>query len=223
MNNNAAPAKLNNYNGHRDTKQRILDIAEKLFARDGFHCTSLRTITGDAGVNLAAVNYHFGSKEALLEAVFERRLLPLNRVRTEKLGGALTRAKNAGRRPKVSDIMRAFIGPTIRFRETGPGAQDFVSLVGRSMADPDPTVRNIFIRHITPLFYLLFDALKEALPDLQDETLFWRLHFALGALSHTMNICGKIRPEDTPVQFTRDSESLINMLVTFIKAGMSAK
>lgn len=223
MNNNTAPLKINHHNGRQDTKQRILDIAEKLFAKDGFHCTSLRTITSEAEVNLAAVNYHFGSKETLLEAVFERRLLPLNKVRTEKLEKVVTRARNAGRRPKVNDIMRAFIDPTIRFREAGPGAQDFISLVGRSLADPDPTVRNIFIRHISPLFHLLFEALREALPGLPEGTLFWRLHFALGALSHAMNMCGKIRPEDTPIPFTKDTESLIDMLVTFVAAGISTK
>ena len=68
-----------------DTKQRILDVAERLFATRGFHATSLRAITRAAEVNLAAVNYHFGSKDALLEAVMLRRLGPLNEIRQARL------------------------------------------------------------------------------------------------------------------------------------------
>jgi AcrR family transcriptional regulator len=84
-------------NQQGDTKQRILDAAEHLFALEGFRGTSLRDITGRAGVNLAAVNYHFGSKEALLRAVMERRLIPLNQVRIERLTKVRDSARQKGR------------------------------------------------------------------------------------------------------------------------------
>jgi len=88
-----------------DTKERILDSAEYFFARKGFHNTSLRAITGRAGVNLAAVNYHFGSKEALLEAVFERRLVPLNRVRRQNLEVVRETARKEGRTPWCGRVL----------------------------------------------------------------------------------------------------------------------
>ena len=84
-----------------ETKQRILNAAEHLFATDGYHATSLRVITTAATVNLAAVNYHFGSKEALLEAVIVRRLSPLNEVRLGKLEALLKKAKQANEVPSV--------------------------------------------------------------------------------------------------------------------------
>ncbi|MEC4685878.1 MAG: TetR family transcriptional regulator [Nitrospirota bacterium] len=203
-----------------ETKERILDSAEYLFARKGFHNTSLRAITGRAGVNLAAVNYHFGSKEALLEAVFERRLVPLNNIRRENLEAVRETARQERRLPGVEESLRAFIEPTLAFRKSGTGAEDFITLVGRAMSDPDDTVRNVFIRHIAPLFYFLFDILCEALPELSPDILFWRLQFAIGAMGHAICMAGKnySLPEGlTPVS---DVESLTAMLLDFAVAGM---
>ncbi|MFO7982053.1 MAG: TetR family transcriptional regulator, partial [Desulfuromonadales bacterium] len=96
----------------QDTKERILDAAEGLFAREGFHGTSLRAITTRAAVNLAAVNYHFGSKDTLIEAVFERRLTPLNRLRLQRLDEVKKRAERSGGKPETRDVLAAFIEPT---------------------------------------------------------------------------------------------------------------
>src|SRR6056297_2319041 len=116
---------------HSDTKTRILDCAEELFARDGFHNTSLRGLTALADVNLASVNYHFGSKEALLEAVIERRLLPLNQVRSDKISAVLATARQQQKPPAVRELVRAFVAPTLEFRNSSPGARAFIALIGR--------------------------------------------------------------------------------------------
>ncbi|GMT46982.1 MAG: TetR family transcriptional regulator [bacterium] len=203
-----------------ETKERILDSAEYLFARKGFHNTSLRAITGRAGVNLAAVNYHFGSKEALLEAVFERRLVPLNKVRRENLEIVRETARQEGRVPGVEESLRAFIEPTLAFPKSGPGAEDFIILVGRAMSDPDDTVRDVFIRYIAPLFYLLFDILREALPELSTDILFWRLQFAIGAMGHAICMAGKSYALPEGVTPVSDVESLTAMLLDFVATGM---
>ncbi|MEC4676459.1 MAG: TetR family transcriptional regulator [Nitrospirota bacterium] len=206
----------------KDTRQLILDSAERLFAREGFHVTSLRAITGAAGVNLAAVNYHFGSKEALLEAVFERRLIPLNQVRRDKLEQIRDEAVEKGKRPSTKKVLQAFIEPTLRFRDSESGAKDLIALVGRSFTDPDDTVRKIFFRLIGPIFQLLFETLRDALPELPENLLYWRLHFALGALAHTMHISGC--DKFLPVGFSDGcgTESLLSMLIPFVTAGMEA-
>ena len=149
-----------------DTKSRILDAAEKLFARDGYHITSLRGLTEQANVNLAAVNYHFGSKEGLLQAVIARRLVPLNKIRQQKIETVTTQAAADGKLPSAADLLHAFIEPTLAFRNSGPGAKDFIALIGRSLSEPDETVRNYFIRQVLPVFKLLFSGLQKALPDL---------------------------------------------------------
>jgi len=209
-----------------DTKERILDAAERLFAREGFHNTSLRAITGEADVNLAAVNYHFGSKEALLEAVFSRRLQPLNLTRQENLQRVREAAHRTGRRPAVDETLRAFIEPTLRFRESGPGAENFVTLVGHALAAPDETVRNIFLGQMRPLFLLLFETLCLALPGIDRSLLFWRLNFALGGMSHALCWAGRLRrqPQMLPegVTLAHDAPVLCDMLVSFLSAGMEA-
>jgi AcrR family transcriptional regulator len=208
--------------GQPDTKQRILDAAERLFAAEGFHNTSLREVTGEAGANLAAVSYHFGSKEALLEAVFERRLVPLNRVRRERLEAIRQAARGDGNRPAAGEVLQAFVEPTLRFRDSGPGAEDFVRLVGRAIAEPDDTIRNIFMRHMEPLFFLLYETLGEALPHLPPSDLFWRLHFALGAMSHTLCMAGRFQILPPGVAPPTDAASLTILVLDFITAGMEA-
>lgn len=205
-----------------DTKERILDAAEHLFAAEGFHNTSLRAITGAAGANLAAVNYHFGSKEALLEALFERRLVPLNRLRREKLEAVRQAARESGRRPPTDGVLRAFVEPTLRFRDSGGGAESFVRLVGRAIAEPDDTLRKIFMRHMEPIFFLLYDTLRDALPRLTPSELFWRLHFALGAMSHTMCMAGRFQLLPPGVAPPTDTASLTALVLDFITAGMEA-
>ncbi len=211
-------------NQQGDTKQRLLDAAEHLFAQEGFKGTSLRDITGRAGVNLAAVNYHFGSKEALLRAVMERRLIPLNQVRIERITKVRDSARQKGRRPPVKELLRAFIEPTLQFKESSPGAEDFVALVGRSFSDPDDTVRNVFMKLIWPLFQLILETFREALPELPEKTLLWRLHFMFGAFSQTMHVCcGRFHSDVIKMPLENDSKTIINMFIPFITAGMEAK
>src|SRR5579871_5345079 len=93
------------------TKDRILDTAERLFARDGFEATSLRAITAEAGVNLAAVNYHFQSKEALVRAVIGRRMGPVNEKRLAMLDACETAAGD-GPLP-LEGVLEAFVRPVL--------------------------------------------------------------------------------------------------------------
>src|SRR5256885_10198935 len=92
------------------TRTRILDAAEELFMQHGFEGTSMRLLTTSAGVNLAAVNYHFGSKHALIEAVFRRRLDPMNAARIPELD----KLEATERSPPPEGITRAFISPRLR-------------------------------------------------------------------------------------------------------------
>ena len=205
-----------------DTKTRILNAAEQLFAREGFHNTSMRAITGEAGVNLAAVNYHFGSKEALLQAVFERRLLPLNRERTILLQRVLKDAEQSEEPPSVDNIMRAFIEPTLAFLAADPGNRAFITLIGRSMVELDSTIRDCFIQLIESIFQLMFDGLQKALPNMPTETLLLRLQFAMGAMAHTM-----MMPDRPPLQIAKkigpiNPDDISQGLVQFVCAGLEA-
>ncbi len=205
-----------------DTKQRLLDAAEKLFARNGYHCTSLRKVTAEAKVNLAAVSYHFGSKEALVEAIFERRLQPLNAERLARMETVRTAAAAAGRRLTVEEGLRAFIEPTLRFRDSGPGARYFMHLVGRALTEPDTAVRAVFFRMVGPLFARLFELLCEARPGLSRNQVFWRLNFAIGAISRCTFLPEKLPEVPQGVDIELSADKQIDMLVSFLVAGMEA-
>ena len=205
-----------------DTKKNILDAAEKLFSRHGFPSTSLRMLTKEAGVNLAAVNYHFGSKEELIKAVIERRLLPLNRLRTEKLLSVKKRAEEEKRLPGAREVLLAFIEPTFAFRKSGEGAQNFITLIGRTFSEPESTVREIFLDLIRPVFKLLHDLLCEALPQVGRDTIYWRLHFTLGAMGHAMNMqhMSRLIPDDLVLKI--DAVSMSEQFVDFVVSGLEA-
>ncbi len=213
---------MNAKSGQPDTKQLILDSAEYLFANKGFRGTSMRAITGRARVNIAAVNYHFGSKKTLLEAVIKRRIYPLNQIRRTKLENVRESARKKGKKPDVKDVLYAFIQPTLQFRETEPGAKDFVTFIGRSFADPDNTVRKVFVQFIKPMFQLLIKSMSEALPDLSYEIIFWRLQFTMGGMFHTLHMCNDINLGHMNID-KLDTDALIDMIIPYVTAGMKAK
>ena len=215
---------MNDINSEQnDTKQRILDAAELLFAQKGYRGTSLRAITGQADVNLAAVNYHFGSKGTLLEEVIKRRLLPLNETRLKRIEAVCNDARKEGKTPEIESVLLAFIEPTLLFKESSPEAEHFVTFIGRSITDPDDTVRQVFHQLIKPLFQLLFETACEALPGLPKDLVFWRLHFTIGSLFHTLHICGKFKTDDSiPFDTDMDSQTLMNLIIPFVTAGMKA-
>jgi len=206
----------------KNTKQCILDAAERLFALHGYHNTSLRKITGEARVNLAAVNYHFGSKEALLKAIFEHHLIPLNKTRQDNINAVRELAHREKKPLQVADIIRAFLEPTFKYRDSKNGTNYFIALVGRAMTEPDDTVRNLFLHYIKPLGFLLFETLKEALPDLQPETLYWRLQFTVGTISHIMRATGNLQMVPDHIKLNQDVDSLVEQLIPFLTAGLEA-
>jgi AcrR family transcriptional regulator len=205
-----------------DTKQRILDAAEELFARCGFHATSLRAITQAAGANLAAVNYHFGSKESLLDAVLARRLTPLNTVRQARIDQVQEEARAAGRKPDLSSLWRAFVEPTLSLRQEDSGAESFLTLIGQVLADTHGVMMASFLRQMAPLFLRLYDLTCQALPGIPRQLLFWRMHFAIGSLSHLMrcNDQSPVMPEGVTKEI--DVAVLTDMLIDYTLAGLEA-
>lgn len=168
-----------------DTRSRILDAAERLFTEHGFEGTSMRQITGEANVNLAAANYHFGSKEALLQAVFKRRLEWLN---TERLRVLDEMEAAAGDQPlKPSQIVDAFFGTVLRMA-TRPehGGETFLRLLGRTLNSPSNMIHTLFAAEYNDVLERFKIALYRALPDVPKAEIVWRLHFMLGATAYAI-------------------------------------
>lgn len=168
-----------------DTRERILDAAERLFMENGYEATSMRSITGAAEVNLAAVNYHFGSKEALLREVFRRRLAWLNHERLQALDRLEQQAGGAPLKP--SQILEAFFGTLLRMGEDESlGGMTFLRLLGRTLTEPAEFIRTFFAGEYAQVIDRYKLALFSALPDVPKAEIVWRLHFMLGAMSYAI-------------------------------------
>ena len=203
-----------------DTKEEILNAAEVLFARAGYHASSMRAITESAGVNLALVNYHFGSKEELLEAVIARRLRPVNELRLKRLQEIRNRSGERNIKPDLPEILRAYIEPVFGNGESKKDWVDFTNLIGRAFTEPDETVQKTLLRHMKPVNQLILDLLRDALPGLSGEEVFWRYHFLIGALGLAIRIHSNPGYGRLKKNFETDSETLMGMLVAFATGGM---
>ena len=204
------------------TKARILDAAETLFMEHGFEATSLRLITAAAGVNLAAVNYHFGSKEELFEAVLTRRLDPMNQARVALLERYESEAAPAP--VPCERILAALFIPALALARDPPrGGSNFLRLLGRAYADPAPFIRQFLSQQYAAMIARFKDAFARALPQLPRKELSWRLHFIMGALSYTLagTDALKIIAELNPVE-TGNDEILLRRLAPFLLAGLTA-
>src|SRR5882724_4459665 len=204
--------------GGKDTKSRILDVAEEMFAEQGLDRASIRDITKKAGVNLAAINYHFGSKEDLIAAVFERRVVPVNEARLAALDMV---EKAAGKKsPKLEDILEAFIRPALQSSlEASKGGTAFSKLFGRCLSEPSPEVEALLKRQFEPLLERMDSALMKALPHLSRSDIFWCMKFTFGALHHWLLTKDRFLPawlEKVEV------EEQIKKLISFSAAGFRA-
>jgi AcrR family transcriptional regulator len=202
-----------------ETRTRILDAAEELFMQHGFEGTSMRHLTSRAGVNLAAVNYHFGSKQALIEAVFRRRLDPMNLERIAELE-RLESANNLS--PEA--IIRAFLLPSLRLVEDAKGGgRNFIRLLGRTYSEPAKEIRALIGQMYAPAMERYKKALERALPQMPADELVWRMHFMFGTLAYTLaatdtvQLIAGCKPEDR-----YDARLLEERLTAFLTAGLHA-
>jgi AcrR family transcriptional regulator len=205
-----------------ETRTRILDVAEELFMLHGFEGTSMRLLTSEAEVNLAAVNYHFGSKDALIEALFRRRLDPMNAARIAELQRLEEEAK--GRPVAPEAIIRAFVGQSLRHMEdTKSGGRNFIRLLGRTYTEPTKPIRVLIGQLYAPTMERYKLALERALPHMSREELVWRMHFMFGTLSYTLaatdtvQLIAGCKPEDR-----YDARLLEERLTAFLAAGLAA-
>jgi AcrR family transcriptional regulator len=205
-----------------ETRTRILEAAEELFMQHGFEGTSMRLLTSTAQANLAAVNYHFGSKDALIEALFRRRLDPMNTSRIAELDRL---EKDAGGRALAPEaIIRAFVGASLRMIEDSKsGGRNFIRLLGRTYTDPQKHIRSLIGQLYAPAMERFKAAFERALPQMPRDELVWRMHFMFGTLAYTLaatdtvQLIAGCKPEDR-----YDARLLEARLTAFLAAGLLA-
>src|SRR3990172_1513353 len=215
-------ARLRALKPQHETRTRILDAAEELFMQHGFEGTSMRLLTSKAGANLAAVNYHFGSKDALIEAVFRRRLDPMNAERIAELE-RLEKA-SAGGAPTPERIIRAFLPASLAMiGDARGGGRNFIRLLGRAYTEPSKPIRSLIGQLYAPAMERYKAAFERALPELPREELNWRMHFMFGTLAYTLaatdtvQLIAGCKPEGR-----YDAKLLEERLAAFLEAGLLA-
>ncbi|MGM0953396.1 MAG: TetR/AcrR family transcriptional regulator [Pseudomonadota bacterium] len=205
-----------------DTVDRILDAAEVLFAERGFSETSLRMITSKAKVNLAAVNYHFGSKNALIHAVFARFLTPYSATLEESFDELESRSE--GRVPTLDRILWSLAESAARMPQRNErGISIFMRLLGLAYTQSQGHLRKFLEQEYSEPFGRFMRLLKEATPELSAVDRYWRIQFMLGATAFTMSSSDAlIGILETKIGVETSVQEIAARLVPFLAAGMKA-
>ncbi|HKO87419.1 MAG TPA: TetR family transcriptional regulator [Burkholderiales bacterium] len=203
------------------TRERILHATEALFILHGFDGTSLRLVTSAAKVNLGAVNYHFGGKDGLFEALIAYRLDALHAGRLRLLDQYETDAGDQAL--SCESILDALFIPALDLARHGLGGEDFLRFLGRVYVDPSPILRKCLSERYAPSIARFKEAFGRALPHIPRQELSWRLHFMLGALAYTLagadawKLISALSPGEAP-----DDALLLRRLAPFLIAGLRA-
>lgn len=200
---------------HFNTKDRILGAAEELFAQYGFAGTSLRQVTSRADVNIAAVNYHFGSKENLVNEVFRRRMDEMSEQRLTRLRAAQEESPG-----QLEPILAAFIQPALALTLDRHGSA-FVRVLARAYAEKNDRLRKFLSDNYGQVLREFAKALAPCLEGLGKEELYWRMDFIAGALTYAMADFGLIK-RPASMSERAFAEKTAQNLIRFAAAGLRA-
>lgn len=198
------------------TKERILDAAETLFAQYGFGGTSLRQVTSQADVNIAAVNYHFGSKENLVNEVFRRRMDEMSAQRLQRLQTAV-----AERPDDLEAILAAFVEPPLAMAQDRHGGGAFIRVIARAYAEKNDGLRRFLSEQYGHVLREFAKAIAHCVPSLSKEELYWRIDFLAGALTYAMADFGMIK-RPAGVSETDHRQRAAQELIRFAAAGFKS-
>ena len=204
-----------------ETRRRLMDAAEQLFAQHGIAAVSVRDITRAASVNLAALNYHFGTKHQLAAEIFKRCLEPLNAKRLEMLD-ALEKS-HSKKAPRLEAVLEVMIRPVVEGGFEGrPANNAFLRLMGGCLSEPNAEIEQLVRAHFDEIIRRFDAAFLRALPGLRPEELFWRIKFIHGALHFSLLTCAKQSGLPIKLRKQLDADGLVQRLVTFAAAGLRA-
>lgn len=201
------------------TKERILHTAARLFSERGFDNVSLRDITTGADVNIAAVNYHFGSKVGLLADVFDHYAAPVNAARLLLLEEC--DRKSSDTPPAVADVLWALFYPAFHAPATGEEGRYFRQMLGRMSSSANPDVRRILFNTFDDVAERFVDLMSRACPDLPKEELFWRLTCVYGAMMYAQADNGRIRTLAGETFDSTNMDDALKYMIPFLSAGFT--
>ena len=203
----------------RDTKSRIIAVAERMIAVRGVQQFSIRDISREAGVNLAAINYHFGSKERLIAEVLARQVTFINAERVKMLDKLESAA--GGKPLSVEAILEVLFKPVLR-TETAESSNQYThtaKLLSRFSLEPDAEIVAMLKPHFMPFKERIVKMFARALPDLNKDEIEWRTYSIFGVLNHYMLFAdARCRSAGKNLNVKKE----LRRLVSFCSAGLRA-
>lgn len=203
-----------------DTKVKLLDTAERLFSEKGIEATSLRTITAEAGANLAAIHYHFGSKEVLIREVFARRIGPINEERLRQLDHLESQTDK--KLFSLAKIIEAFVAPILLMNKKSEfDCRPFMRMMGRLYSESEEVQKLVFgqFEQVAKRFVAAF---QKALPKLSEIEISWRFKFMVGAMAMTVVSHAGFEEQLGECNEMQDMEKIIKRLMPFLIGGFQA-
>ena len=213
--------KNNGLNKGGKTRILLLNTAERLFGQNGVTATSLREVMKVADVNRAMVHYYFKNKDGLLDAILERRLVPINQARLNLLGQY---ALEAGGQPLgMDDIIKAYVEPFIRLRDNADeGGEDFLKLFAWLRMEPNFAYHQLMKKHLGDSLTAFQKELKRSLPDKTDEELNWKWAFLGGTVVMTITLMDQIDWFNDEGDMGGSADWIIKNLVNYTSAGFQS-
>jgi AcrR family transcriptional regulator len=206
--------------GAADTKSRLLDVAEQLFAEQGISATSLRSITAEAGANQASIHYHFGSKEELIREVFARRFDPINRERLRLLSEI--EADSAAARPRLDKLIEAVVGPVLRLESPDESRRwTLFRLMGKVHSESEE-IQELVFGQFREIAERAMPLLQASLPELGLNVLLWRARFLIGVMTMGLHPLPGVEPLEAIQAEARDPELVLAQMIPFLEAGFRA-
>ncbi|MFQ3167534.1 MAG: AcrR family transcriptional regulator [Limisphaerales bacterium] len=213
--------KSNDLKKGEKTRILLLNTAERLFGQNGVTATSLREVMKVADVNMAMVHYYFKNKDGLLDAILERRLVPINQARLNLLGQYSLKAD--GQPLGMDDIIKAYVEPFIRLRDNADeGGADFLKLFAWLRMEPNFAYHQLMKKHLGDSLTAFQKELKRSLPDKTDEELNWKWAFLGGTVVMTITLMDQIDWFNDKGDMGGSADWIIKNLVNYTSAGFQS-
>lgn len=199
--------------------ERILDAAEHLFAEFGYHGVTLKDVAARVGVSSTLIHYHFNGKESIYEAVWARKapISARNRLEAMRLY-----AEEAGDKVTVEGALHAWIDTDLNVQiDDAEQWLAFGKIAAQANSATDWGAGKM-TKYFNPVALALIDLLKKAMPDCDEETIFWGYHFVSGAMTHNMARTGRLDELSHGLCSSNDFESIKRHMATFMAAGFHA-
>lgn len=201
------------------SKRKLLDVAEQLFAEKGFEAVSVRDITQLAKANVASVNYHFGSREALLGMVMARYMVPVNEERLARLEGVEKRW--VGKVPPLEELIEAMVQPLVsQVKKSDLSERLFYKLMGRIFAQQADGLPPGIEEQLAKVVDRFTRAFAKALPSVSAEDLTWRIHFVAGGMIHMLSNQDVVQRLSSGAAGTPSMDATVSRFIRFAAAGL---